>query len=235
MPAFLSSRQADVSQAFSGSAGQFLLALSRDRLQPLVDGVYGAHALVIGPERAQLPELSAPMNGLRLCVEGDGALRGEVRASSSDLPLPSDSIALVVLQYAQHLGAGEALLGEVARVLAPEGVALIVGINRLSAWNLWAWRRGVAWSTGVHACRRVLAAGDVDTLQVRRFGSFLPLSRRGALPGSDDGRSWLGCLRASYLLLARKRRAQVTPMRFAQVRRGAAASPGLAGSFRKAG
>ncbi len=214
--------------------GQALLALSKARLQPLVDGIYGAQALLLTPDCSHLPELSPPMAGLRLHVGQDGRLDGDLRASATNLPLPSDSMAFVLLQYALHGDHADALLEECIRVLAPEGIALILGVNRLSAWSLWARRRTGGFPPGSGACRRLLAANEVETLQVRHFGPLLPGSAAESAFTAASGSRWLGPLRASFLLIARKRRAQATPLRLAAMQRGRVASPGLAGSFREA-
>lgn len=221
--------------AFAQPSLQRLLALSMLRVQPLVDGIYGAHALLVAPDLEHLPTLSSPMSGLRLCGSGGATLRGDLRAHAGELPLHSDSMALIMLQYALHGDEGEALLAEAARVLAPEGVALVVGINRMSAWNLLSRRHGAGRAPGASACRRVLAQCDVETLQVRHFGPLLPPLSAGPMPATAQEGRWLGPLRASFLVIARKRRAQATPLRFARLDRSRAVSHGLAGSFRKVG
>lgn len=227
-------RQADPIRAFCEPKGQALLALARARVQPLVDGVYGPHGLLLAPEVSHFPEPAPPMAGLHLRIGYGARLEGDLLASAEDLPLPSDSMALVVVQYALHAGQAGAVLAECARVLAPGGVALVMGINRLSLWRLWARRNAAGGTPGASACRRMLAQEDVETLQVRHFGSFLPTARSdGALDTLGDWR-WFGPLRASFLLIARKRRTLATPLRFSRVERSAAVSPGLAGSFRKA-
>jgi SAM-dependent methyltransferase len=234
MPSMLPPRQADPMRAFSEPRGQALLALARARVQPMVDGVYGPHGLLLAPDAAHFPELMPPMAGLRLRVGRGTHLDGDLLASAEDLPLPSDSMALVVVQYALHAGLAEALLAECARVLAPGGVALVMGINRLSLWRLWARRHAAGGTPGAAACRRMLAQEDVETLQVRHFGTLLPIGRIDADGQAARESRWLGPLRASFLLIARKRRAQATALRFSRVERNAAVSPGLAGSFRKA-
>ncbi|HRQ64392.1 MAG TPA: methyltransferase domain-containing protein [Xanthomonadaceae bacterium] len=230
----LTPRQADPMCAFSEPRGQVLLALAQARVQPLVDGVYGPHALLLAPDASHFPELAPPMVGLRLRIGRGARLDGDLIASAEDLPLPSDSMALVVVQYALRADQAEAVLAECARVLAPGGVALVMGINPLSLWRLWSRRHAAGATPGASACRRILAREDVETLQVRHFGPFLPIGRADAAGEATRESRWLGPLRASFLLIARKQRAQPTTLRFSRVEHRAAVSPGLAGSFRKA-
>ena len=73
----------------------------------------------------------------------DGAPRDLVRGSATELPFDDDSFTLVTAGYiVKHLRTQEldAFLGEVRRVLAPRGLALIwefgpTGNRRLDAWN----------------------------------------------------------------------------------------------------
>jgi SAM-dependent methyltransferase len=234
MPALLPSRQAGAPPGFASPAWQNLLALACARLQPLVDGVYGAHALMISTDPAHVPGLSRPMVGFRLHWSADGRLSGDLRARPDALPLPSDSMALVVVCMALEPRGGPGLLDECARVLAPEGVALLVGLNRFSPWRWWGGRGLPCRFRGVPAAARMLARRDIETLQVRHFGPLLRGPSRGMPPAAGERRG-LGPFRACHLLIARKRRVQATPLRFAQLRRAAPASPGLAGSFREAG
>ncbi|MDR2013864.1 MAG: hypothetical protein LBQ20_12740, partial [Rhodanobacter sp.] len=125
---------------------------------------------------------------------------------------------------------------EIARVLAPEGVLLVFGFNPLSLWRPWlqmtARRTGLP--IGIRSARSSAAAiggQGMDVLQTRYFGALSPWARPSStlVAEADNGyrASMLARLRGSWLLLARKRRSALTPLRPRRDARELARNPQL--------
>jgi SAM-dependent methyltransferase len=218
-----------------------LLNRELDALAPLLQGIYGQVGLYLGAEHAALPELPTHLLNvmLPLRVAPGRQLDGAVRCAFDALPFAGESLKLVVVQHAaEALTDSDALAAEIVRVLAPEGVALIFGFNPTSLWRPWlAWRSRGRDCAGLsirsaHSWSALMRRGDVDTLQVRYLGSLMP-----ALSAvSDEGpiARALDPLRASYLLLARKRKSTLTPIRLRSATRERTLQPQLAPGAQRA-
>jgi SAM-dependent methyltransferase len=165
-------------------------------------------------------------------------LRGDIECTADALPWEDDAFQLVLAQHAGDvLPAGNALIDEFARVLAPGGILLWFGLNPWSPWLAWIhWqaRRGMPVPHAVHAdatrkrmqgCQ--LAAGAPDYL-----GSCWPQAsiRLQAIHRSR----LLTPLRNVYLIAASKQRAVLTPLRPRVVRERSAMRPQLATPSRRA-
>lgn len=184
-------------------------------LAPELAGLAGPHALLvdagIAPALPPTPLLAA---WTRLQVHA-GALYGDLLGSADALPFADDSFRAVVLRFAaEAIGGPEALADELARVLAPQGIALIAALHPLSLWQPWlalhAHREGAALTlAGPGRWRSVLAARGVDVYAVRRYGAAWPRSQSsGAQP------RWLRATAGGgYMLIARKRRSAMIPLR----------------------
>ena len=117
---------------YCGDRGQYLLAQTRETLQPRLDTAFGYHILQLGPVRgASLIDGSRinhhihaggyPGGGLGLICEG------------TELPLESDSVDVVVAQHCLEFEANpHQVLREIQRVLTPQGQLLLVGFNPYS-------------------------------------------------------------------------------------------------------
>jgi len=210
---------------FDHAAAQALMQAEQRALIPVVTGVFGRSGLYLRPSAEAPRELSGNMLLSVLRLHGDGSrYRGDIHCEGTRLPLADDSVNLV---YALHAfdtcpdAAGMA--AEVARVLAPEGVAVVVGLNPWSPWLLrWA-GRGPRWQ-GAGSLRALLALHGLEVYRRNGVGPVLPIAPSGR--GSDrEGRDWLGRLRAGYALLARKRRSGLTPLPLAPARPALALKP----------
>jgi SAM-dependent methyltransferase len=119
--------------------GRYLLGWEQEAFDRAVADVFGYHALQMG-----MPELE----GLRASriqhrwvanaqVPGGAARRVAVVNDFSALPYAENSLDLVLLPHALELSPDpHATLREVARVLVPEGRAVICGFNAASLWGL---------------------------------------------------------------------------------------------------
>ncbi|MGA9332896.1 MAG: methyltransferase domain-containing protein [Rudaea sp.] len=137
---------------------------------------------------------------------------------ATELPFASESFSVVIAQHAfEHSLRPEQSATELARVLTPEGLALVFGFNPLGTWRPWLeWSRRRAglplYLRSANTWRQLLLREQVDSLQVSFPGVWLPrggltIADRGQAPGPDArfGSSWL--------LVARKRRSSLTPLR----------------------
>ncbi len=221
---------------YAGAAMQALFARELAALTPILSGVYGRYGLHVRPHpsvRLALPtHLVGKMIEVAPCgrEEFNGALRGEF----CSLPFANDSFQLVVAHHSlEWADDSDAWAGELSRVLSPEGVALVIGFNPFGSWRPWlTWyasrgsrlvlRSSAHWS-------QVLARHQIDVLQTRFPGLLLPND-----PAHPAGRyaRWFtqtfARFGSSWLLLARKRRSTLTPLRLRSSRREHAISPQLA-------
>lgn len=186
---------------------QRLLDAEVSTLAPELAGLAGTHGLQLTAAVLDLPP--TPMLGCwtRLRLRG-GEFTGDLRVRADEaLPFLDDSFCAVLLNHVlEHTANSTALLDEAARMLIPGGLLALTGFHPLSAWTPWLLCQGVRRPAlaGPAWLRRRLATHGVQTYAVRRFGP--------AFPGvaAAPGQALLG---GGFLLLARKRRAAVTPLR----------------------
>ena len=168
----------------------------------------GTHALLVSAFTEDVPP-ALPMLGcwVRLCVQ-QGRYAGDLRAATDEpLPFTDDAFELVLLRHALEVVAqADDLLAEAVRVLAPGGILALTGVHPVSGWAPWFhWR-----ARGAHRVlkmplqlrHRLLQAG-LEIERVQRVGHLWP-GATATHPGSLGG---------GYVLLARKRRRAITPLR----------------------
>lgn len=169
----------------------------------------GTHALLVSASVLDVPP-ALPMLGcwVRLCVQ-DGRYAGDLRAATDEpLPFIDDAFELVLLRHSLEVVAqADDLLAEAVRVLAPGGILVLTGVHPISGWAPWFhWR-----ARGAHRVlqmplrlrHRLLQAG-LEIERVQRVGRTWP-GATATRPG--------GSLGGGYVLLARKRRHAITPLR----------------------
>lgn len=222
---------------FEDAAMQNLLRVELRALAPILSGIYGNHGLFVRAHPAAPGDLPEHLLGCltTLAVAPTGPMLGDLCCGTFELPFLNDSLNLFVAQHACELGgdAGDCAQ-EIARVLAPEGIALILGFNPLGSWRPWLalQSRKMQQPIQLHSAqywRRCLLRERIDTLQIRFPGVFWPRSPVGltAAPESNHTHSPMGRFSSSWLLLARKRRATLTPMRLRTRNREFGLQPGL--------
>jgi SAM-dependent methyltransferase len=199
---------------------QALLADESALLGPELAGTTGDHGLHIAALADMAPP-PLPLLGHWARVHARGnEWRGDV-IGRVDEPLPflDESFGVVVLSHAlEVVGTADSALDEAVRVLSPGGVLAVTGVHPLGAWSPWfQWlTRGTPASLQQPVILHTRCARhDMEIFLSRRVGRFLPSARVG-------GESLWG---GGYVLLARKRRAAVTPLR-ATVSEPAVAVPG---------
>jgi SAM-dependent methyltransferase len=209
---------------------QALYARELAALASIVSGVYGNFGLFLRPHGGASAPLPAHLLGkmIELAPRDDGSLEGALCCSPEQMPFANESFKLVIVQHAlEQIDKPESCVAELARVLAPEGVALILGFNPLGTWRPWLSLQAASLCPrSAHNVRMLLAHEQVDTLQVRFPGSLWPHANIAAEPGKFSAH--LARFGSSWLLLARKRRSSLTPLRLRSAPRELALNPRLA-------
>ena len=178
-------------------------------MAPLLQRETGRRALRIGVDDDDAVPPLPGVTWTRLWLE-QGGYRGDLRGSAEEpLPFIAEAFDLVWLQHALEPAPQVAgLLGEVCWVLAPGGVLAVTAVHPLGGWSPWFfWKargQGQSLQWPWHLCHRLRREG-LAIEDVRRLGPPWPAHGR---PASGDSR-WGG----AYLLLARKQRHLVTPVK----------------------
>lgn len=222
---------------FAAEPVQRLLAEELRALAPELAGVFGRHGLAIQAGPPMQPAPSAPMLGrlFRLHVAGRERLSGDLDCDPAQLPFVDASFRLVLVQHvAEAIEHPDAFRSEIARIVEPGGILMVLGFQPLGLWRPWLlwqqWRSGGAAvrTRPAWQWREALAEAGIDAYAIRRIG---PLTRRietstRAMP--PLARKALAPLRPSWLLLARKRSLGPTLIARKALLRAPAVSPQLA-------
>lgn len=210
---------------------QALYAREIAALASIVSGVYGNYGLFLRPHLRASAPLPQHLLGkmIELAPADNGTIfEGALRCAPALLPFASESFKLVIAQHVlEQIDQAERCAAELARVLAPEGVALILGFNPLGTWRPWlSLQAAHLHPRSAHNVRLLLANEQVDTLQVRFPGSLWPHANMAVEPGALSAQ--LARFGSTWLLLARKRRSTLTPLRLRSATRDLALNPRLA-------
>lgn len=228
----------DSSSFYASPPVRDLFAQELAALAPILAGIYGNFGVFLRAHAGAPAALPKHLLGTLIDLTlGDARhFNGRLSCTVYELPLASESCKLVLAQHVfERLDAPEACASELARVLAPEGVALILGFNPLTLWR--PWLAGKARQSGVslhvqsaQAAQQAFARHGIEILQTRYFGTALPRARTLELDEAPN--AWrapaFGRVGASWLLLARKRHSALTPLRLRKSPRELALNPRLA-------
>jgi SAM-dependent methyltransferase len=188
-----------------------LLADVQRMVTPELTRVFGQHGLFLRPTGAEPTELSGNMLGHVLSLHRQGEqLAGQLRCSDAELPLCSGSVSLVYsLFMLERCQDPQAMLQEVARVLKPEGTALLISLN---PWSLaqFHWSAPGRMSSASLVGNLALEAG-LEVVRMQFVGPFWPAGARGSAQAPP--RRWYDRFRAASLLVCRHREAALTPLR----------------------
>ncbi len=114
--------------------GQYLLAREQAYIDKTVADIFGYNALQIG-----LPDIDLlRANRMSLRATVDRAATAHLRADSTELPVTSASIDLVLLPHVLEFShKPHQILREVERVLVPDGHLVVTCFNPMSLWGAW--------------------------------------------------------------------------------------------------
>lgn len=188
---------------FASAPGQALLESEWPHVRAALAERPGQAWLWLGPAAGPVDGL--PATGLPLHPDG-AAWTGPVRCALP-LPLPSESVAAIVLQHPLPAGPDAALLlEECARVLIPGATLSVLCLNPLSPWR-WRWGAGGLGASEPQPWRRRLRAAGLSPDPVSQGVG----PRWGTLP--DATMQHGPGLRAAWMLRARKRVLPLTLVR----------------------
>ena len=184
-------------------------------LMPELQRCVGTHALLLGVADGDIPP-SLPMLGcwVRLYLD-EARYEGDLHAVVDEpMPFVDDAFDLVLLRHALEVSTEASnLLAEAIRVLAPGGVLVVTGVHPASGWSPWLrWQaRGrslrLQWPLRL---RRMLRQEGLQVELAQRVGRLWP----GLPPSSSvSTNAWGG----GYVLIARKQRRLVIPLRVKSV------------------
>lgn len=212
---------------FRSSLGGEVARLECGSVQRLLANTFGYYLVQVGVADpfGEALATSRIRHRIQLPAEPLSVLdRASIVGLPHRLPLASDSIDAVLLPHTlDFTPEPKAVLGEVERVLIPEGRVIVVGFNALSPWGLrrliWRSKGRAPWCGRFHSAARVeawLTELGFD-IEVRELLIFCPpfrsvLGRRCARMESLGRRLWPG-LGGVYVIRAVKRVATLTPIK----------------------
>jgi hypothetical protein len=195
---------------FATQAGQSLLAQAMKQAEPILWPLCGHNALLLQPdERAgAVPRLQcAPVT--RLYRRGS-LLAGDFIADDRFMPLSSDCISLVYAAFVLESSASpERLIAESERLLVSEGHLGLLALNPFGIHRLSGDWRGLSLRTRQQWSDCLQQAG----FEVIRHESLGPLWAGPQIKTSSPFFPRPRALRSVNFLLAKKRKAALTPIR----------------------
>lgn len=196
-----------------GPAGRRLVTDAQRQAIPELTRIFGHSGLFLRPFDDYPSELSGNMLAQVVSVHRDGhTLGGELRCRDDELPLASDSLSLVYALFPfESSDDPAALMREIARVLKPDGVALLFSLNPWSPTRL-RWLLHVGSSFGGTAMATLAADAGLDIVRCRHLGACWASADALANLDADHGR-FFEPLRAASLVVARRQDIPLTPQR----------------------
>ena len=194
-----------------GEAGRQMLAdVQRDAL-PEMTRVFGQHGLYLRPSDSITSDLSGNMLArvVSLWRSGNG-FRGDFNCADPEIPIASASLSLVyALFVVEGAPSPGVLLHEFARMLKPEGVALVLSLNPWSPAQF-RWLKPPA-SSSSNRLERLAQDAGLEVMRRQFLGPFWPDTR----PASNDPRQrgLADAFRAARLTVLRRRESALTPLR----------------------
>lgn len=180
---------------------------------PELTRVFGHTGLYLRPTPALAPVLSGNMlaNVVSLHRDGDG-LAGDLACRDDQLPICSGCVSLVYGLFVLETSPAPAtLLEEMARVLKPEGVAILLTLNPWSPARLRWGFRGLAPRDPLAVVADAQAAG-LEVQRRRCLGPVWSSAPAVDLAPRERDHPWAG-LRMASLVVARRRDPALTPVR----------------------
>jgi SAM-dependent methyltransferase len=189
---------------FRGATGRRLVSDAQRQAIPELTRIFGHSGLFLRPFGEHPAELSGNMLARVLSLHRDGrGLDGDLRCRDDELPLASDSLSLVYALFPfESASEPAALMREIARVLKPDGIALLFSLNPWSPSRLrWLFHVGAPVS-GLAMAAMAREAG-LDVVRSRHLGEAWTSARAATSLDPDRGRLFEG-FRATSLVVARR-------------------------------
>jgi len=198
-------------------------------LNQVLPNLFGYHLLQLGrPMEADLLGASRIPHRMvmdDLCVDEQTPGEKSFHGHSDLLPIASDCLDVILLPHTlEYVKRPHEVLREAERTLIPEGHLLIMGFNPWSPFGmrrlLGGWRDQSPWCGHFYSTLRLrdwLALLGFDTVLVQHYFFRPPMQndgimRRLSFLERSGGRFW-PLLGGSYLLVAKKRVATLTPIK----------------------
>lgn len=185
---------------------------------PELTRVFGHSGLYLRPSRDLGETLPGNMLARVLSLYREGEdLAGPFRCRDAELPIESSSqslvLALFVFESSDDAGA---LIAEIARILKPEGVAMLLALNPWSPSRVQWWGR-IGSPIGLGTVLAHVRDAGLETTRHCRLG---PIWLRDEPPAAADRprAPWFDPVRAAALVVARRREPGLTPLRPAPAR-----------------
>lgn len=192
----------------AGPSGRQLLEAVQHLAIPELTRVFGNSGLYLRPLSGIAPELSGNMLSQVVSLYRDGrGFSGQTRCEDDEMPFASASLSLVYVCFVlESSPAPRALLAEIHRMLKPEGVAMVFGLNPWSPNVIRHSLSGASWQ-GVGRVETMARDAGLELMSRHYLG---PCRLGGR---NEMGNGWWDSLRTSYLVLLRRRDSALTPLR----------------------
>jgi SAM-dependent methyltransferase len=192
--------------------GRRLVTEAQRQTIPELTRVFGHAGLFLRPFPEYPQELSGNMLAtvLTLGRRGD-ALHGQWDCRDDALPIGSGSLSLVYSLFVLDTSpTPAALLQEIARALKPEGIAMLVGLNRFSPSRLrWLGRPN---GPGLSSLSAQAREAGLEPVRRQALGPVW-LGAKGEASGTGDRPRLFDPLSAAQMLVLRRREIPATPIR----------------------
>ncbi len=177
-----------VDRWFQSPQGLAVFEAEKAIVAPMLERMFGYHILQVGCGYGNSLIDDSPVgHKIKFAPSFRPGIRGAV-ANNEELPLPSDSIDIVVVHHALDFTEdSHRLLREVTRVLRPGGRMLIIGFNPYSSWGIWKLfkrRINIPWRGRFISRRRLTDWLSLLDLQISQVGTglhFPPLKMKSLL------------------------------------------------------
>jgi SAM-dependent methyltransferase len=204
---------------FESTLGQYVLAREQALYDAAVGDIFGYHALQLG-----FLQLNALSNSRIAHIMHADSTAGDFNCDSDYLPLTESAIDLIcmphVLEFSQN---PHQTLREAERVLVPEGHLILTGFNPISAWGVkYAFNKDsqYPWNGHFFTLSRIkdwLALLGMEFVSGQMMGYEPPINDEKWLKRfafmDKSGDKWWPMLGGVYLIVAKKRVANMTLLR----------------------
>ncbi|HET8808589.1 MAG TPA: methyltransferase domain-containing protein [Methylophaga sp.] len=226
--------QQQITAWWQSPLGTQVLAAEKNWLQRHSSGFTGYFQLQIGGGKQILPTFTRP------CYQAWLDEQGQLQANNQFLPFKSASVDQLVITHALEFAeAPHQLLREADRILSEDGSVILFVFNPLSLWGLrrlFSWRSKQPWRGHFFSRWRLtdwLTLLDFEVVERRAFIFQLPVNRRYKRFGSKFlarfGPRFWPYFGAVTVIVAKKRRFLITPLRSQWKRPNLFPGAGLAG------